>query len=174
MPLAELENLARIGKLKAEPPATSELEGLLRSGTMRLADARRAELNPESCFDLAFNAAHAFSLAALRWHGHRSENRFLVFQTLTNTLELPTAQWRVLDDAHLKRNAAEYEGDVEVDDALLAALLRVTIEVGRSRCAHCWARRQRNTGAIRRLIERTNIDTLPPWDGNPSFSFGSS
>lgn len=65
----------------------------------------------------------------LRWHGYRSENRYLVFQTLTHTLELPAAQWRVLDDAHRKRNAAEYEGDVEVDEALLAALLRVTAEL---------------------------------------------
>ena len=83
----------------------------------------------ESRFDLAYNAAHAFSLAALRWHGYRSENRYLVFQSLTHTLNLPSAQWRVLDDAHRKRNLAEYEGDIEVDEALLAALLRVTNEV---------------------------------------------
>ena len=129
MPLAEPANLARIGKLKTEPPASSELQGLLRSGSVRLADAQRAELNLESRFDLAYNAAHAFSLAALRWHGYRSENRYLVFQTLTHTLKLPSAQWRVLDDAHRKRNAAEYEGEGEVDEALLAALLRVTAEL---------------------------------------------
>jgi hypothetical protein len=129
MPLPELDNLVRIGKLKAEPPATSELTGLLRSGSVRLADAQRGELSMESRFDLAYNAAHAFLLAALRWHGYRSENRYLVFQSLTHTLNLPSAQWRVLDDAHRKRNLAEYEGDIEVDEALLAALLRVTNEV---------------------------------------------
>lgn len=129
MPLPELDNLVRIGKLKAEPPATSELTRLLRSGSVRLADAQRGELSMESRFDLAYNAAHAFSLAALRWHGYRSENRYLVFQSLTHTLNLPSAQWRVLDDAHRKRNLAEYEGDIEVDEALLAALLRVTNEV---------------------------------------------
>ena len=111
MPLPELDNLVRIGKLKAEPPAQNET------------------LSPESRFELAYNAAHAFSLAALRWHGYRSENRYLVFQSLTHTLNLPSAQWRVLDDAHRKRNLAEYEGDIEVDEALLAALLRVTNEV---------------------------------------------
>ena len=126
MPLPELDNLVRIGKLKAEPPATSELAGLLRSGSVRLADAQREELSIESRFDLAYNAAHAFSLAALRWHGYRSENRYLVFQSLTHTLNLPSAQWRVLDDAHRKRNLAEYEGDIDVDAALLGALLRVT------------------------------------------------
>ena len=126
MPLPELDNLVRIGKLKAEPPAASELAGLLRSGSVRLADAQREELSIESRFDLAYNAAHAFSLAALRWHGYRSENRYLVFQSLTHTLNLPSAQWRVLDDAHRKRNLAEYEGDIDVDAALLGALLRVT------------------------------------------------
>ena len=125
MPLPELDNLVRIGKLKAEPPAASELAGLLRSGSVRLADAQREELSIESRFDLAYNAAHAFSLAALRWHGYRSENRYLVFQSLTHTLNLPSAQWRVLDDAHRKRNLAEYEGDIDVDAALLGALLRV-------------------------------------------------
>lgn len=128
MPLPELDNLVRIGKLKAEPPASSELAGLLHSGSVRLADAQRMELSAESRFDLAYNAAHAFSLAALRWHGYRSENRYLVFQSLTHTLNLPSAQ-RVLDDAHRKRNLAEYEGDIEVDEALLDALLRVTSEV---------------------------------------------
>lgn len=129
MALPELDNLARIGKLKVEPAAANELAGLLHSGTVRLADAQRAELSRESRFDLAYNAAHAFSLAALRWHGYRSENRYLVFQSLTHTLKLPAAQWRVLDDAHRKRNVAEYEGDIEVDEALLGALLRVTAEV---------------------------------------------
>lgn len=126
MPLPELDNLVRVGKLKAEPPAPSELAGLLRSGSVRLADAEREALSLESRFDLAYNAAHAFSLAALRWHGYRSENRYLVFQSLTHTLNLPSAQWRVLDDAHRKRNLAEYEGDIDVDEALLGALLRVT------------------------------------------------
>ncbi|MES2603641.1 MAG: hypothetical protein V4603_01820 [Pseudomonadota bacterium] len=129
MALPELDNLLRIGKLKAEPPAASELDGLLHSGIVRLADAQRVELNAESRFDLAYNAAHALALAALRWHGYRSENRYLVFQSLTHTLQLPSTQWRVLDDAHRKRNIAEYEGDIEVDAALLEALLRVTAEL---------------------------------------------
>lgn len=110
MPLPELDNLVRIGKLKAEPPAQNET------------------LSPESRFDLAYNAAHAFSLAALRWHGYRSENRYLVFQSLTHTLNLPAPSWRVLDDAHRKRNLAEYEDEIEVDDALLMALSELAVD----------------------------------------------
>ena len=124
MTSSPLDNLARIGKLKAEPPAQAEFDGLVRSGLVRLRDAENATLSLESRFDLAYNAAHALSLAALRWHGYRSENRYLVFQSLTHTLALDAAQWRVLDQAHNKRNLAEYEGDLDVDDALVEALIR--------------------------------------------------
>ena len=44
-------------------------------------------------------------------------------------INLPAEQWRVLDQAHRKRNLAEYEGDVDVDAELLAALVRVADEV---------------------------------------------
>lgn len=121
-----LNNLAGIGKLKIEPPARSEFEGLLRSGQHRLNDAEIAALSLESRFDLAYNAAHAFALAALRWHGYRSESRYLVFQCLQHTLGLPPEQWRVLDQAHRKRNLAEYEGVVDVDRATVEAVIRVT------------------------------------------------
>lgn len=121
----ELDNLLSIGKLKAESATQTEVDGLALSGQRRLHDAHSEALSIESRFDLAYNAAHALSLAALRWHGYRSENRYLVFQCLTHTLKLDSAQWRVLDQAHRKRNLAEYEGDVDVDQALLQALLRV-------------------------------------------------
>lgn len=129
MALTSLDNLVRVGQLKAEPPAQSELDGLIRSGMARLNDAENKALSLESRFDLAYNAAHALSLAALRWHGYRSDNRYLVFQTLAHTLKLPAEQWRVLDSAHRKRNFIEYEGLADVDEQLVAALLRVTGEV---------------------------------------------
>lgn len=49
----ELDNLVRTGKLKREPPAAGEIEGLRRSGEARLADAPKSELSIESRFDLA-------------------------------------------------------------------------------------------------------------------------
>jgi hypothetical protein len=131
MPLPPLDNLVRIGQLKAEPPVQTELDGLIRSGQVRLTDAAHAGLSLESRFDLAYNAAHALSLAALRWHGYRSENRYQVFQCLTHTLGLEAAQWRVLDQAHRKRNLAEYEGDLDIDLALVEALIRTAQTVAR-------------------------------------------
>ena len=125
----KLDNLVKVGKLKAEDSTEEEIHGLIRSGLARLSDARNKTLNIESRFDLAYNAAHALSLAALRLTGYRSENRYLDFQCLQHTLELPNEQWRVLDQAHRKRNVAEYEGDMDVDEQLVAALIRVTDEV---------------------------------------------
>lgn len=105
--------------------------GLFHSGQRRLRDAENESLNLESRFDLGYNGAHAISLAALRWHGYRSESRYLVFQCLQHTLGLPREQWRVLDEAHRMRNLAEYEGVLDVDSVLVEAVLRVGREVER-------------------------------------------
>ena len=129
MGLLQLDNLVRIRQLKAESPSQAEMDGLMRSGNARLSDARIDTLSLDSRFDLAYNAAHAFSLAALRWHGYRSEHRFTVFQCLEHTVRLPSEQWRVLDHAHRKRNVAEYEGYLDVDQSLVDALIRVAQEV---------------------------------------------
>lgn len=131
MPHEQLDNLVRAGQLKAEPSSEQEVAGLISSGTVRLHDAGNESLSIESRFDLAYNAAHALSLAALRRAGYRSESRYIVFQCLKHTLNLPNEQWRILDQAHRKRNLAEYEGHLDVDDALLKALLRTAQEVAK-------------------------------------------
>ena len=129
MPPDQLDNLVRTGKLKAEPPSQAELDGLIRSGAVRLKDAENPTLSLESRFDLAYNAAHALALAALRAQGYRSESRYLVFQCLQHTVGLSAAQWRVLDRAHSRRNRAEYEGDAEIDESLVDAVIRVVREI---------------------------------------------
>ncbi|MEA2342656.1 MAG: hypothetical protein QOF63_825 [Thermoanaerobaculia bacterium] len=124
-----LDNLVATGALKAEARSAAEIDGLIRSGEARLNDAANESLSIESRFDLAYNAAHALSLAALRWHGYRPDKRYIVFQALAHTVDLPAAQWRVLESAHRLRNTVEYEGLVNVDKELLDAVLRVTHEV---------------------------------------------
>ena len=121
-----LENLVKTNQLRAEPADRKEFDGPVRSGRARLADARKSDLSYESRFDLAYNAAHALSLAALRRQGYRSENRYLVFQCLAHTLGLGAESWRVLALAHERRNAAEYTGELQTDARLLADMLRVT------------------------------------------------
>jgi hypothetical protein len=122
-----LENLCGPGKpLKAEAPDANEIAGLLRTGIARLHDARNAALALESRFDLAYNAAHALSLAALRRMGYRSGNRYIVFQVLPHTLGLGPEVWRVLDKCHNTRNLGEYEGLLEVDERLITDLIAAT------------------------------------------------
>ncbi len=118
-----LENLASIGKLKRERTSQFELDGLVQSGRRRLADARVANLSIEGRFDLAYNASHSLALAALRWHGYRSDHRYLVFQCLPFTLGMESAQWRLLSLCHERRNLAEYEGHLEVEERLVAELI---------------------------------------------------
>ena len=122
MSLPELDNLVRIGQLKAEPRNAQEVTRLLAMAQTRLSDAKLSNVSLEGRFTSAYNAAHAAALAALRWHGYRSENRYTVFQCLTHTLGWPANRWRVLDAAHQKRNLAEYEGYLEVEESTVAEM----------------------------------------------------
>lgn len=122
MSLAALDNLVRIGQLKAEPGNLAEIKRMLTMARARLADAQLPGLSLEGRFTSAYNAAHAAALAALRWHGYRSENRYTVFQCLTHTLNWPAPRWRILDAAHQKRNLAEYEGFLEVEEPAIREL----------------------------------------------------
>lgn len=76
-----LDKLVRIGQLKAEPRNDAELQRMLTMAQTRWVDAQLAHVLQEGRFTSAYNAAHAAALAALRWHGYRSENPFTVFQT---------------------------------------------------------------------------------------------
>jgi len=119
-----LDNLAGPGgPLKKEAPDADEYSGLIRSATVRLTDAENLDNSLESRFDLAYNAAHALCLAALRHAGFRSQNRYVVFQALPHTLGLGPEVWRVLAKSHEIRNRGEYEGDLNVDDRLVNDLI---------------------------------------------------
>jgi len=129
MSLENLENLAKIGKLKKEPPDQKEFDGLVASGIRSLQDAGVPGLSEEGRFLAAYRAAHAFSLAALRWHGYRSDNRYLVFQCLEHTIAFEKAKWRVLDKCHKQRNLAEYEGYLDITPQLFDELMEITREL---------------------------------------------
>lgn len=126
MSSSNLDNLVETGQLKKEPMNQAEFSGLLRSGQARLTDANNSTLAMESRFDLAYNAAHSLSLAALRWHGYRSINRFLVFKVLPHTTGVGPEVWRILAKCHDRRNIAEYEGSLDIDEQILIDLLLAT------------------------------------------------
>lgn len=123
MNLINLDNLVKAGKLKKEAFDQSEFDELMRGAEARLHDANNTTLALESRFDLAYNAAYAFALAALRKKGYRSNQRYLAFQALPATLGVAQEIWRVLERCQHHRNLAEYEGDYDIDEQLYYDLL---------------------------------------------------
>jgi hypothetical protein len=130
--------LERLADLSKEPPDGKEFDGLVRSGWVRLKDAENVANSLDSRFDLAYGAAHAFCLAALRYHGFRPSNRYIVFQVLPHTLELGPDVWRILAKCHGMRNQTEYAGALDIDERIVLDLI----------------------DACRRVAEK--IATLPP------------
>lgn len=122
----QLQNLVAIRKLKPEPPDAREFNGLLLAAKRMIPDAELEQLSPHSRFQLAYDAAHSLALAALRWHGYRASDRYIVFQTLPHTLNFPQGKWRLLDNCHQKRNVALYEGAFQEDERLIHELIGVT------------------------------------------------
>jgi len=123
---SELDNLVQIHRLNAEAPARDEFLGMTTSAKTKLKDAQNEDLDPDSQFDLAYGAAHRLALAALRHAGYRSENRITVFQTLVHTLGTSAADIQIFLRAHNERNLMEYEGRMDIDEQLLADLIRCT------------------------------------------------
>jgi len=119
-----LERLAGPGgSLQQEPPDTREIDGLKRSALARLRDAQNEVNSLESRFDLVYNAAHSISLAALRRCGFRAKNRYVAFQVLPHTVGVGPDVWRVLAKGHEIRNVAEYEGEFDVDERIVADMI---------------------------------------------------
>jgi hypothetical protein len=122
----ELDNLVKIGSLKAEPPSRVEFDGMVKSARSGLKDAQSEHIETDSRFVLATEAAHKFALAALRREGYRSENRITVFQALVHTAGVSKEDLQIFFAAHNERNLASYEGRVDIDKALLKKLIEAT------------------------------------------------
>ena len=129
MSQAALDRLVSAGQLKAEPRNDTEIQRMLTLARTRLRDSGLGAVSVEGRFTSIYNAGHAAALAALRWHGYRSENRYTVFQCLTHTVSWPAQRWRVLDVAHRKRNLAEYEGYLEIEESTVDELRALVSEL---------------------------------------------
>jgi hypothetical protein len=129
MPLKELDNLVKINTLKIEPPDQNEFNRMVESARRFLKDAKVEELSEEGKFSCVYSAAHILSLAALRWHGYRSSNRYQVFQCLVHTAGFEQGKCRILSQCHNLRNIAEYERQLDVTPQLLDELLEITKEL---------------------------------------------
>jgi hypothetical protein len=129
-----LENLARAKQLNAEPPSAEQIGRLLASAETQLRDSRNTSLGAPSRFMLAYNAAHALALAALRAAGYRPSSaghRKIIFQVLDATADAPPELWRALDRYHDRRNASEYEGAPPATTVEAEDMVKLTIELQR-------------------------------------------
>lgn len=129
LPKQNLGNLVKNGYLKQEPCDKEEIGRMLGIAHERLLDSQLQDMSIGGRFTSVYNAAHGAALAALRWHGYRSENRFMVFQCLGDTLAWPVNKWRVFDSAHPKRNLAEYEGYLEIEESTIEELRELMVSL---------------------------------------------
>ena len=129
MSLQHLDNLCGLKLLKHEPPDQLEFDHILNTARRNLKDAFVPGISEEGKFTFVYNAAHAFALGALRWHGYRSEKRYLAFQCLVHTVGMKEEICRIFDSCHHKRNLAEYEGDFEISEELFQEMLKATYEL---------------------------------------------
>jgi len=99
---------------------------MVRAARTHLTDSQNESIDSDSQFDLAYGAARRLAIAALRQHGYRSEDRITVFQTLVHTVGTDRADVQIFLRAHNERNLAEYQGRTEIEERLLADLIRCT------------------------------------------------
>lgn len=116
--------------LKREPTSREEIQDFLAGALTYLQDSKNLGNSAASRFQLAYSAAHALALVALRAHGYRPTqgkgHRAIVFQTLPLTVGADESIWVTLDKAHTRRNASEYEGIVEATESDAADLALTT------------------------------------------------
>ena len=117
-----LENLLRIGKVKAHVADEDEIARLLAAAQRALREASVRALSSNGRLDLAYLALTQAALAALRANGYRPStsepgHHQLVLQTLPKTIGLPPERVPVLDAYRKARNQADYHG-VPVSNAV--------------------------------------------------------
>ena len=126
MSIEQLDNLVKTRNLKREAPDQKQVDGMIESAKNRITDLQAEGLLQQGQFLSAYDAAHLLALAALRWHGYRSDSRYIVFQCLQHTVDLEAHKWRLLAKCHDVRNQAEYEGVLDMTPQLLVELIEVT------------------------------------------------
>jgi hypothetical protein len=116
-----LQNLLRIGKLKAHVATALEIKRLLAAVERNLADAAVAQVSDENRFDAAYKAVMQCALAAMMASGYRPSvsepgHHATLIQSLPLTLGVANETWVVLDALRRKRNSNDYTGDTVTAD----------------------------------------------------------
>ena len=116
-----LENLLRIGKLKAHAADEREIARLLDSALRALKDAAVPGLSGDARLDLAYRAMMQAALAAVLANGYRPStsepgHHQLLLQALPKTIGLASERVLVLEAFRKARNQNDYRG-LPVSDA---------------------------------------------------------
>ena len=116
-----LQNLLKIGQLKAHPVDAGEIAQLLAAAQRNLRDAHVTSISAETRFDAAYKAIMQSALAALMMHGYRPDtnkpgHHMTVVQSLPLTAGLDPKRIAVLDALRRQRNVSDYSGD-DIDNS---------------------------------------------------------
>jgi hypothetical protein len=122
-----LDNLVKIGKLKAHTTTPDELSDLLAAADRNLGDARVHAISVENRFDAAYKCLHQAALVGLLATGYRPDTKAsghhaTVIQSLPKTIGIESERIAVLDALRAKRNLSDYTGK-EVDAGSLRACI---------------------------------------------------
>ena len=144
-PAKNLQNLERVGRLRAEPADAGEVSRYLASADQFLADARHNTIHLATRFITGYSAAHALAVAALRANDYRTAqergHRRLVFEVLPHSCGAESADALALVRAHEKRNQVEYEAIAEITEREVADLVSIAARL-RDRL-QAWLKRHR-------------------------------
>lgn len=110
-----LENLLKIGQLKAHAPERAEIAKLLLAAQRNLADAGKPDNSAETRFDCAYKTIMQCALVALQANGYRPDTKrpghhMTVIQSLPLTIGMDGPRVAVLDKLREKRNLSDYMG----------------------------------------------------------------
>ena len=132
-----LENLLRIGQLKAHRAERTEIARLLVAAERNIVDARNPDNSTATRFDCAYKTIMQSSLAALQASGYRPDakrpgHHMTIIQSLGLTLGVDGPRVAVLDKLREKRNLADYTGaelDLVTTEACVAQATRLLAEL---------------------------------------------
>jgi hypothetical protein len=117
-----LENLLRIGKLRAHAVTRIEVERLLVAAEQAIGDAAVPGLSASTRLDVAYRAIMQAALVAMLANGYRpatgeAGHHQVLIQALPKTLGLSPERVQVLGAFRVVRNQSDYEG-TPVSDAM--------------------------------------------------------
>ena len=117
-----LDNLLRIGKLRAHVADKAEIARLLAAAERALSDAAVPDVSADTRLDAAYRAIMQAALVAMLANGYRpvtseAGHHQLLIQALPKTAGVDPDRVRVLDAYRAARNQSDYRG-VPVSNAV--------------------------------------------------------